>query len=89
MNFHQRRQVKIVHRLPNWIALKGNDVIGVVGGIGQSVFPETVGISLFPDTMIAFVDDALEGNSRLLQRADVVAKIHEQCGIRRQLPPLR
>ena len=74
-----------VDGLPYGIALKGDDVIGVVRGIGQSMFPQAIGISLFPHAMIAFVDYALEGNARLLEGADVVSEVHEQSGIRRQL----
>ena len=79
-------QMPGLHRLPHGVSFESHNVIGIVGGIGQCVFPQAVGIGrLFPRAVIAFVDDALQWNPRLLHSADVIPEIHEQSGIRRQL----
>jgi hypothetical protein len=82
MDLDQSREVVIVRRSPYRVTLGANGIISVGSGIRKGALPQAIGVDgLFPHAMIAFVDSPAERNPNLLQGADVLAQIHQQCGI--------
>lgn len=90
MNFDQRSQMVIARGNPSGVALEADDVIGVGRGISEGVLPQAFRVGgAYPYAMIAFIDSTSQRNPGLLQRADVLAQIHEDRGIRgKVLDPL-
>ena len=86
MNLHQCGEMPVLRGFPRRITHETHDVIGVSCRICERTLPHAFLIDwLLPHAVIAFVDGAAERNSGLFQRSDVLAQIHEQSGIRRQL----
>src|SRR2546430_15017447 len=82
MNHSERSYLRLIHLHRNRIAFERDDEIGVSLWSGKRTLPQTLRIrGLFPDSMIAFVDHAPERDGSILQRAHVVAQIHEERGI--------
>ena len=64
--------------VPHRISFKGEDVVGVLRRIGERTLPQTLGINrLHPDPMITLIDRMLQREACPLERADVVAEIHQ------------
>ena len=82
----QFMQMLVMNRLPNWISFEGENVIGVFGGIGQGAFPQSFGIGgLLPHAMVAFVDGVASAEGGAFEGSNVVAQVHQERGIVRQL----
>src|SRR6266700_2004253 len=76
---------RLIHLHRNRIAFERDYEIGVSLWISKRTLPQTLRIrGLFPDAMIAFVDHAPERDTSILQRAHIVAQIHEQSRTGRQ-----
>src|SRR5207248_135213 len=82
VNHSERSYLRLIHLHRNRIAFERDYEIGVSLWISKRTLPQTLRIrGLFPDAMIAFVDHAPERDTSILQRAHIVAQIHEQSRI--------
>src|SRR5437899_12713302 len=82
MNHSERSYLRLTHLHRNRIAFERDHKIGISLWISKRTLPQTLRIrGLYPDAMIAFVDHAPERDTSILQRAHMVAQIHEQSRI--------
>jgi len=75
-----------LHGERDWIAVHGNHEVNILRRVRQRAFPQSFDIGRrLPRTMVAFVNRTAQGNAGSLQRTDVVAEIHQQVRVVRQL----
>ncbi len=82
VNLDEFAQVKLVNCLPDGVAFKGEDIVGILLRVGECPLPEAISIGgLLPDAVVPLVNRMAQRNAGAFNGSDVVAEIHQQRSV--------